>query len=245
MAMVAVVVFSNVIINKATSVTGQGRPITLYGHEYRFYAGLIISDGKASATTVISAIDGQGVPEGYMGAQATLYVDGEAKRSSAWVYNKNNATNCYAMTFALNTNSNSVYYSLGKVKLYNGNGTNSYDTYKTAELYGSAYSLPKTNVDEIIMRNSKGEIYGQEPLLEAYGIQPDLIAAIGDNEIHGYVYAEDLEGFVPNTPEEAIAYQNSHQGISRVINVYDCEGEIVLDTFTIDNTDVDENIYFE
>ncbi|MDE6025792.1 MAG: hypothetical protein K2G45_10110 [Lachnospiraceae bacterium] len=243
--MVAIVLLNNIISYGADPAEGNYSYASLNGYNYKFRSVLVVKDGKATASTNISSRDGRSIPTGYMGVQARIFKDGILNRYSDWKYNTTATTNCYVMTLALATNSSSVYYSWGYVRIYNGTGENTYLCNASPRLHGSAYSLSKTNADEIVTRNSKGEIYGQEPLLEAYGIQPDLIAAIGDNEIHGYVYAEDLEGFVPNTPEEAIAYQNSHHGISRVINVYDCEGEIVLDTFTIDNTDVDENIYFE
>ncbi|MCM1171088.1 MAG: hypothetical protein NC393_03065 [Clostridium sp.] len=241
---VVMLLSNNIISYGADPAISNYSYASLNGYNYKYWSVLYVKDGKATAGTSISSRDGRSIPTGYMGVQARIFKDGSLNRYTDWKYNTTATTNCYVMTLALATNSGSVYYSQGNVRIYNGSGETTYVCNASPRLHGSAYSLT-TNVDEIITRNSKGEIYGQEPLLEAYGIHPDLIAAIGDNEIHGYVYAEDLEGFVPNTPEEAIAYQNSHRGISRIINVYDCEGEIVLDTFTIDNSDVDENIYFE
>lgn len=237
--LVLILVSNNIIVNRAATTKGDKLQATVYNYKYEFYSGVTSEKGKVWSTVYVYPTNVSSAPAGYMGSKAKLYnSDGKLVKESIWRYNPQSAISVEHNTSSVDVDG-SIYYGRGEVQFYNGNGYNTYTCLKTPYVNSVYYN---TN---FINKNCKGEIYGSEIALEKYGIQPDLIAAIGDNEIHGYVYAEDLVGFVPNTPEEAIAYQNSHQGISRVINVYDCEGEIVLDTFTIDNTDVDENIYFE
>nr|WP_302597534.1 hypothetical protein [uncultured Cellulosilyticum sp.] len=88
----------------------------------------------------------------------------------------------------------------------------------------------KEEDDEAYQVNENGETYGtNNPEL---GYEPDLMAAIGENGVYGYVRSEDLAGIDFKTPEEAIEWQNSRPGV-REIPVYDQEGEEVIDTFRI------------
>lgn len=59
---------------------------------------------------------------------------------------------------------------------------------------------------------------------------------MGDNGTEGYVYAYELIGESPASPEEAVAIQKKREEsdeTSKVIPVYDSEGENVIDTFTM------------
>ncbi len=76
--------------------------------------------------------------------------------------------------------------------------------------------------------NSKGETYGMNNKDSA--VMPVLMGVIGDNGIEGYVYYKDLIGDSPNSPQEAVRLTLLAQ--PRVLNVYDCEGEKILDTLT-------------
>jgi len=59
---------------------------------------------------------------------------------------------------------------------------------------------------------------------------------MGDNGVEGYVYAYELIGESSASPEEAVALMKRREETgetSKVISVYDSEGENVIDTFTI------------
>ena len=58
---------------------------------------------------------------------------------------------------------------------------------------------------------------------------PELIQAVGDKGIRGYVRLADLEGPQPSTPEEAVRMS----GQARVIAVYADDGKTILDQYTI------------
>lgn len=83
--------------------------------------------------------------------------------------------------------------------------------------------------------NINGETYGSNFNVQFVEDWPDLIKARGDNGVEGYIRASDLEDESPSSPEEAIKRQQAREkkGASpRVINLYDKDGEEVVDTFT-------------
>src|SRR5690606_2769142 len=64
--------------------------------------------------------------------------------------------------------------------------------------------------------NAKGESYGVQTDQGA----PDLVAVIATNGRQGYVYADDLDGPEPSSPEEAIAWQEQRSGEVATLPVY-------------------------
>ncbi len=80
--------------------------------------------------------------------------------------------------------------------------------------------------------NKNGQTYGADIYEDKSGYEPDLIAAIGRNGIHGYVYSSDLNGDNPRTPEEAIQQKNN----SKIIPLYDKDGTTVIGEFKIEAT---------
>jgi hypothetical protein len=58
---------------------------------------------------------------------------------------------------------------------------------------------------------------------------PELISAVGDSGIEGYVRYADLEGPQPSSPEEAMRMS----GVERVIPVYAEDGKTVMDQYTL------------
>ena len=80
-----------------------------------------------------------------------------------------------------------------------------------------------------IAENAAGETYGPNPLAYELGIELDLIAAIGNRQIEGYIRTEDQESPDFKTLDERAAYN----GVDRVIPLYAVDGVTILDTFTI------------
>jgi len=89
--------------------------------------------------------------------------------------------------------------------------------------------------------NIHGETYGIAPVLtpEDYpdgrippispGDYPDLIAAIGEDGIEGYIRQSEADPFEPKSPEEALAWQEAYQaqGGFHYVNLYDKDGEVI------------------
>lgn len=77
--------------------------------------------------------------------------------------------------------------------------------------------------------NANGDTYG---VMTDKGM-PDLVAVIATNGEEGYAYAADLEGPMPSSPEEALAWQEARAGKTREVPVYLPDGETVIGTFEI------------
>lgn len=84
--------------------------------------------------------------------------------------------------------------------------------------------------------NESGDTYG---VINDRG-QPDLIAAVATNGLQGYVYRRDLEdangataakGFT--SPEDALEWQEQHEGQVRTIPVYEPDGVTVFGEFRV------------
>lgn len=65
---------------------------------------------------------------------------------------------------------------------------------------------------------------------------PELISAVGDNGVSGYVRYSDLEGPQPANPEEAVKMSNQ----TRAIPVYAADGKTVIDQYTISGDKVND-----
>jgi hypothetical protein len=65
------------------------------------------------------------------------------------------------------------------------------------------------------------------------GAQPDLIAAYATNGRFGYAYAEQLDGYRPTSPADALRWQAEHGDESRSVPVYESDGETVIGEFVI------------
>lgn len=121
------------------------------------------------------------------------------------------------------------FYSKGQVSFYNGNGYNIYDCNSIP------YVSPRTLIQPEI--NENGEIYGSEFFLNELGIQPDLISAIGDNGVLGYVKSSDLDIAQADSLEEAINCSNTVK-TNRTIPLFNSDGVTVIGTFTVDNNSI-------
>lgn len=80
--------------------------------------------------------------------------------------------------------------------------------------------------------NDHGQTYGS-----ALGAntEPDLVEAIGDGGVQGYVESDDLlPQYTPRSPDEAIAFMKTDRsGLEVKIPLYASDGTTVLGTFTI------------
>lgn len=78
--------------------------------------------------------------------------------------------------------------------------------------------------------NENGQTYGGGMDADYPEDMPDLIAVVGDNGVHGYIYAAETYGDAPRTPAEALRVS----GEKKIYNVYLSDGVTVVDTFTED-----------
>lgn len=83
-------------------------------------------------------------------------------------------------------------------------------------------------------RNSAGLTYGSAAKAVSPETEPDLISAVGDDGVSGYVYAADLD-YQPDfkSPQEAVEWQNANAGKHVKINLYEVDGKTKIGQFTI------------
>ena len=79
--------------------------------------------------------------------------------------------------------------------------------------------------------NSNGETYGNNLQAQSIGVESDLILAVGDNGVTGYVRSSDLNEDV-STPEDALLHTESS---GRYIPLYESDGETVIGQFYVGN----------
>lgn len=80
--------------------------------------------------------------------------------------------------------------------------------------------------------NQNGETFGNDKQAQILGYSPDLILAIGENDVTGYVKKTDLEGDA-TSPEEAIGINQVKE--TRQIPIYEEDGVTVIGTFILEN----------
>lgn len=81
--------------------------------------------------------------------------------------------------------------------------------------------------------NENGQTYGSDADATSPLTRPELISAVGEDGIEGYVMKKDLDGEQPKSPAEAIAVQNSRTPGGRDIPLYNVDGETVIGVFHV------------
>lgn len=86
------------------------------------------------------------------------------------------------------------------------------------------------NQNTIIKKNNNGQIYGSGYFLNQIGIEPDLIAAVGNNGIEGYVLSIDINDSDASNLNEADIYNKMRD---KAIPLYSQDGTTVIGSYTI------------
>ncbi|SCG82234.1 hypothetical protein DW1_0625 [Proteiniborus sp. DW1] len=199
---------------------------TVFGYEYKYRSSVSSDSESAWSGTFILLTEGNATA-GYFGANARLYdSSGTLLKSSGWYYNDEELAGLSNLTDSYY--GKGTFYGKGQVRMYNGDGYNTYTTYSTP--YTQVMSINETITYSV---NSNGQIYGSEYFLNIMGVEPDLIQAQGQSGVLGYIKAEDIgDDYVPSSPSAAIDYQNSLPN-ERVIPLYASDGITVIDTFVV------------
>lgn len=103
---------------------------------------------------------------------------------------------------------------------------------------GLAFRTSEAGADSVIHydRNSHGLSYGSAANARTPDEEPDLIRVVATNGREGYVTKVSLDeaaGANVNSPAEALAWQESHQGTDDVIPVFESDGTTRIGTFVI------------
>lgn len=81
-------------------------------------------------------------------------------------------------------------------------------------------------------KNQNGQTYGSAMNVTSVNELPNLIKACDSHGNIGYVWATDVLGEAPKSPQEAVA-QNSKSEVVRQIPLYDVDGKTVIGSFNI------------
>lgn len=201
---------------------------TVFGQSYTYDSFIEpVSSGICSYGGSVSSTEE--MLEGYVGVKTRLYSSsGSLVVSSDWLYLPTDWAANYNCHFGSQTTGQSgTHYSKSQVQLYNGDGYTTYTCNATP-------NIQVTRSAPYISTNQKGETFGSELFLDEFGITPDLIAAIGQDGIEGYVKATDLNVSAVSSLTESITY-NASLTPERTIPLYAADGETVLGSFTVQN----------
>ncbi|PKM47227.1 MAG: peptidase M56 BlaR1 [Firmicutes bacterium HGW-Firmicutes-8] len=84
----------------------------------------------------------------------------------------------------------------------------------------------------VFPKNENGQTYGSSALVNSPDQEPDLISAVGEGGVEGYLRAVDLDEEMPKTPKEAVARNNKHKPDDVIeIPLYDVDGKTVIGVF--------------
>lgn len=212
------------LFSMTTSVFAEEAWITrtAYNHSYDFRSVIAPISGGFHIATEVRTYDS--VPAGYMEAIARIF-----NANGQMLKNERRSNGSYESSvtayFEYYTYSGARCYSKGKVNLYNGNGYDAHYCTQTPTLQPASYVTTQVQV------NDNGEIYGSEYFLNQIGVQPDLISAVGENGLSGYVKESDLNPEF-RTPEELLEFEEKNE--MHIIPLYLEDGETVIGSFVID-----------
>lgn len=129
--MISILLGTSVTVVYAAYASSNNR---YYGpiNGYEYYNCAIVYDDASATTWVLLDQTGQ-VPTGYMGARARLYTsDGTLREDSGWTYSDEPLAGWYVDTDTQIWSG--TYYSQGYSAAYNGNGYNTYSTYRSPNI---------------------------------------------------------------------------------------------------------------
>lgn len=192
--------------------------VSLDGVSYTAHSSLYVGSKYRAGIWLVAD---QTVDAGVMNVRAYLYdEDGKVLADTAWSANEDPLNFHYVITKKVS--SSKVVYASGQYKLINDGGEYSGTTW----CIDSEENTFKKSADRAQYDRTKtGETYGSLLLASEMGYMPDLIAAVGEDNISGYVRAED---FAPEflTQEAQLAYNLSLLE-DNTINLYDLKGNVI------------------
>lgn len=217
------------VIAYAAQYHSATKTATVYNHQYTYWS-TIHTPTEKFVTYSVSVTSKNGGPAGYYGLKPRLYSDdGSLVAACDWEYSDTDEAGTYTLTYPgyyFDIASGDYYYSRGQVKFYDGNGYTTYTSNASPNLH-----IPITA--KSVKVNILGETYGSELFLSEIGVHADLIQAVGNNGIIGYVKDSDLNADDNvNNPNEAVNYMSKNK-TNRIIPLYKNDGTTVIDTFTV------------
>lgn len=99
-------------------------------------------------------------------------------------------------------------------------------------------SIRNAYVKPVYPINENGLTYGSLSNADFYGVEPDLIAAIGIDGTEGYVYKTDLAAGQPKNPEEAVEYMKLMKTRYEEMNMTGEKYEKIIPLYAIDGISI-------
>lgn len=217
-------------------IPGAVTSVSLSESVYNFFASghaLDADEHGERAVASLTVISDQVVPIGYMGGYAMLYTDtGELINRSRTGYNAS-ATNVYSASYGTYAVGLQYFYAQGVTYLWDET-TSNYKTYITARTPNFT-AEPITATATVLTANEayvnqNNQTYGSALNITDIEKMPDLVAAIGTNGEHGYVYSDAIFNVgIAQNPTQAQDLAETVYSIP----LYMADGVTVIGTFVI------------
>lgn len=198
---------------------GQDKQFIVRGITFTNFTTITTSGKYASGSTTIVA--NKNVAANQIGAHCNLYnaATGKVVKTADWKYNSSSTSSLKNTTPQINQAGK--YFTRGTTRAWDGNA------YYTT----SAYESPKLTAKSMNLEISEKELEERQYLYE----NKNMIAAVGINDIDGYVSIDDLMGETPKSNEEVKVLMASRKNRSfRTIPLYDTDGETIIGSYRID-----------
>lgn len=225
----ATMVLGSILVSTALAsdaIVGQIKYYYVGTQQYANAAKVDVSGSGASRRVNGSTRISVDVPSGFadagtIGASAELYDQyGNVVATAPRTVNDNSSNYCNSLLASINTQKSENYYATGFTYVWTGNSYDEEATYKTPLISSAnSYSL-----------NESGQTYGSAMFAESIDARPDLMAAVGNNGVSGYIYSAELEKENPKTPAEALAAQEMYDAL---ITDWDGEAPIIIRTIPL------------
>ena len=181
--------------------------------------------------------------KGMLGASSELFdQNGNSVATAPMAINSGSSNFCDSYEATVYPKQINNYYAKGYSYVWDGKRYVGEPTYKSPLISsGTSYSV-----------NQFGQTYGSALYADTFDERPDLMAAIGDDGVAGYIYTDDLKSENPKTPAEAVARQEMYEAlianwdgqeaiVVRTIPLYESDGRTVIGDYNISFTPSDGN----
>lgn len=242
-AFVTAMVVGSALISTAFAINAVVSEIKYYYVGTQQYANAAKTEAPSNQTVFAMTRIGvekpyQFVDKGKIGASAELYDDnGKVVATAPRTFNSGKSNYCNSLTASVNPQHSQNYYASGFTYVWDGQDYHTEATYKSPVLpFTTTYAV-----------NDSGQTYGSAMMANSLDERPDLMAAVGNNGVEGYIYTSALQEDLPKTPDEALEQQALYETLSanwdgkeaivvRTIPLYDSDGQTVIGEYDISFT---------
>ena len=219
----------------STDFRGSETYIKSYNTEYKGFSILTVGDGFKATTQIYVTRTLTSIPPvytKYLGYQARLFSSTGLVASSKI----EKVSTDYLPAVSTTVWRGAKAFSRGFVEYKSNDGKTysmvlnpAYPSSRNAILESAILESLRASLNEnnFYPVNRYGESYGSALLADIVGEDPDLILAVGNNGLSGYVRADELKADYDVPPEDNVT-----------ISVYDLDG-LVIDTFVLNGHEVD------